>query len=120
MSDDVKLDDVGRRERESVEAFAARRDDIRAKSIERGRQYRLYMRTSARGLEVGLSLVVGAVLGHGVDVWFDCKPWGVLLGFFFGAATSARFIMQMVKEQKALGEKERALEAATQANKDIP
>lgn len=71
--------------------------------------------TSGRALQVGSDLVagvvVGGLIGYGLDVWFDSKPlWLIVffvLGILAGLANvlrSARILQKEQKEQVARGE----------------
>lgn len=66
--------------------------------------YKTYIRTSAVGLEVGLSVVVGALLGYFADRYFNSRPYGLLTGFVIGILAAAkrlyRFVKDYLKEEK--------------------
>jgi F0F1-type ATP synthase assembly protein I len=66
--------------------------------------YKTYIKTSAVGLEVGLSVVVGALAGYFFDQHFGTRPYGLLIGFLIGAVAAGlrlyRFAQQYLKENK--------------------
>ena len=68
---------------------------------ERGKLMRTYLRTSTQGLEIGLSVAVGAVLGFWLDRKFGWQPWGMLGGLFFGCIAGGRKAYRMVKANAA-------------------
>lgn len=72
-------------------------------------QYRLYLRTSAAGLEFGLSVIVGVLIGFYVDRWLGSAPLGLFLGLGFGLAAGGRTLYRMTKKALAEGEAEEAL-----------
>lgn len=66
--------------------------------------YKSYIKTSAAGLEVGLSVIVGAVGGYFFDSYVGTKPYGLLVGFVIGVLAAARklysFSRDYLKEDK--------------------
>ncbi len=60
--------------------------------------YRVFIRTSAIGLEVGLSIVVGFFLGHTVDRYAGTKPWGSIIGFVFGVLAAGKTLYTFSKK----------------------
>lgn len=53
---------------------------------ERGRAVTSLAHLSTAGLAFGLSVILGAAVGYGVDTWLDTSPWGFLAGFLLGLA----------------------------------
>jgi F0F1-type ATP synthase assembly protein I len=74
-----------------IERFQAKR----RKRLERGEQYRTYMRWSGRALEVPVSVVVGLLLGRFIGHTFNVEPWGTWLGLFFGVAAAVRALYRI-------------------------
>ncbi len=60
--------------------------------------YRTYLRTSAVGLEFGLSIVVGALLGYFADKYFDSAPWGLLIGVIIGSIAAGKRLYIFAKK----------------------
>lgn len=65
---------------------------------ERAKTYQVYIRTSAIGLEVGLSIIVGAVAGYFADDFFGTKPYGVLFGLVAGVLAAAKTLYGFVQK----------------------
>ncbi len=59
-----------------------------------------YLRTSTQGMEVGLSVVVGALLGFWLDRKIGTQPWGMLAGLFFGCLAAGRKMWRIVQRQR--------------------
>tara|TARA_B100000315_G_scaffold259650_2_gene316511 strand:+ start:7498 stop:7713 length:216 start_codon:yes stop_codon:yes gene_type:complete len=36
------------------------------------------------GLALVATVIVGAVLGYGIDLWLESAPWAMIVGVFFG------------------------------------
>ncbi|MEE2757557.1 MAG: AtpZ/AtpI family protein [Myxococcota bacterium] len=49
-------------------------------------------RYASIGLELGVSVVIGLLLGRWVEQQWDVAPWGVLLGISLGFAAAIRSI----------------------------
>jgi F0F1-type ATP synthase assembly protein I len=60
------------------------------KSSEKAELYRTYVKTSAVGLELTLSVGVGMVVGYFVDRHFESAPVGLIVGFLLGVAAAVR------------------------------
>lgn len=60
--------------------------------------YKSYIKTSAVGLEIGLSIVVGALAGYLFDGYFDTRPYGLLFGFLVGALAAAKRLYMFSKQ----------------------
>jgi ATP synthase protein I len=50
----------------------------------RGQSVTALAHLSSAGLAFGLSVILGAALGYGIDSLLGSSPWGFLLGFLFG------------------------------------
>jgi F0F1-type ATP synthase assembly protein I len=74
-----------------------RRLRLRADVEEKGREYRQMLRAHVGGLEVGLSVVVGALLGFWVDHRWETKPWGTLVGLGFGMLAAGMTVWRLAK-----------------------
>jgi len=60
--------------------------------------YKTYIRTSAVGLEVGLSVVVGALLGYFADRHFNIRPYGLITGFVIGVLAASKRLYKFAKD----------------------
>ena len=78
----------------------AARHGAREKGRARGRELRKYMRTSASAYEIGLSVVVGMVMGLFVDKWFDTAPWGFLWFSLAGVLNVIRTVYILVRKMR--------------------
>lgn len=66
--------------------------------------YRTYIKTSAVGLEFGLSIGIGALLGYFADKYFDSSPYGLLLGIVLGSVAGVKRLYIFVKSYLAKDE----------------
>ena len=48
------------------------------------------------GLELVVAVVVGAVLGYGIDRWLGSEPWAIIVGMFLGGITGMLNIYRTV------------------------
>src|SRR5688500_648351 len=78
-----------------------RRMRLRKQAEAKGEAYRSLLKTHVGGMEVGLSVVVGALLGYWVDSAWDTSPWGTLAGLGFGIAAGARALYRISKKSLA-------------------
>ena len=52
---------------------------------------------STLGLEMGLSVAVGAVIGYYIDKWLNTEPWFLLIFFLFGVVAGFRSLYRALK-----------------------
>ncbi|MEM7495349.1 MAG: AtpZ/AtpI family protein [Myxococcota bacterium] len=69
----------------------------RHRQSDKARLYKTYISTSAVGLEVVLSVGIGALFGLWLDNRFGRHPWGLLFGFVVGIAAAARRLVHFAK-----------------------
>jgi len=74
----------------------------------KARSFYRMARYSSIGLELGVSVVIGLLIGWWIDIKFDCGPWGLLGGLGVGFAAAIRSIARTLNE---LAEEEAAEEA---------
>ena len=71
---------------------------------ERGKPIQSYLRYSAVGIELGLSVLVGLFVGKYLDDWLGTKPWLLLLFLILGVVAGFRSIIRaarrMMQEEK--------------------
>ena len=103
------------------ETSLERRLRVQREVQEKAAQYRLYLRTSAAGLEFGLSIVVGVLIGYGADRYLGSAPWGLLLGLAAGLAAGIRGLYRMVQQNLASDDDVAAAEdeAAASERRDV-
>jgi ATP synthase protein I len=61
-------------------------------------KFRKYLRFSTVGLELGLSVIVGLLIGQYLDEKFGTEPWLLLLFLIFGMAAGFRSIFRLLKD----------------------
>lgn len=70
---------------------------------EKAEMYRAYLKASVIGIEVALSIAIGAGGGYLCDRYFQSEPWGMLIGFLIGVAAAGKrlylFSKDYLKEQ---------------------
>ena len=52
------------------------------------------------GTEFVAAVVVGSIIGFILDVWFDTKPWLIIVFFFIGAAAGMSNIVKTAKKMQ--------------------
>jgi ATP synthase protein I len=76
------------------EKFSDKMSEWRKNQVE---TYREYVRTSAVGLEFGLSIVVGSLLGYFADRYFNTAPYGLIVGIVIGSIAAGKRMWTFVK-----------------------
>lgn len=72
-------------------------DKLKEWQISQSKAYRTYIKTSAVGLEFGLSIGVGALLGYFFDKYFASSPYGLLVGIVIGSIAAVKRLWMFVK-----------------------
>ena len=54
-------------------------------------------RMSSLGLEIGLSIALGAWIGHFLEQKFAFEPWGLLAGTLLGVAAAGRSLYRATR-----------------------
>lgn len=68
-----------------------------------------YLRFSTVGLELGLSVIIGLVVGQFLDGYFGTEPWLLLLFLLFGMGAGFRSVYRALRNlQRELDEEERS------------
>ncbi len=78
--------------------------DLRPGRIFKGGAH--WLRYSSLGLEMGVSIVIGLLLGLWLDKVFGTKPWLTILFLLFGMAAGFKNVFQLMKEMESGGEKD--------------
>ena len=58
----------------------------------------------AVGLEMGISVVIGYLVGHYLDLWLDTEPIFTIIWICFGLGAAAKALLVTYKRAKKLGE----------------
>jgi ATP synthase protein I len=64
---------------------------------DKGKLIRQIASYSTLGLEMGLSVAVGAVIGYYIDKWLNTEPWFLIIFFIFGAAAGFKSLYRVLK-----------------------
>ncbi len=56
------------------------------------------LRASSVGIEMGLSVGIGLLIGYFMDQWLGTRPWLMLLWLVFGMIAGFRGVMRAVRE----------------------
>jgi len=64
---------------------------------DKGKLIRQIASYSTLGLEMGLSVVVGAVIGYYLDKWLKTEPWLLIIFFLFGVVAGFRSLYRALK-----------------------
>jgi ATP synthase protein I len=67
---------------------------------ETGRLIKQLATYSTLGLEMGLSVAVGAAMGYYADRWLKTGPWLLFIGICFGAAAGFRSLYRAMKRME--------------------
>ena len=59
-----------------------------------------YIKASSLGLEMGLSVIIGSMIGYWLDEQWHTKPWMTIIWFFIGCAASIKAVLRYIKKQK--------------------
>ncbi|OGG95353.1 MAG: hypothetical protein A2508_05330 [Candidatus Lambdaproteobacteria bacterium RIFOXYD12_FULL_49_8] len=63
---------------------------------------------SSVGIEMGLSVAVGALIGYGLDKWLGTEPYMLFLWFFAGVGASFSALYRTLQKLKADNATEKA------------
>lgn len=64
---------------------------------DKGKLIRQIASYSTLGLEMGLSVAVGAIIGYYLDKWLDTGPWFLIIFLIFGAIAGFRSLYRALK-----------------------
>jgi ATP synthase protein I len=64
---------------------------------DKGKIFRQIASYSTLGLEMGLSVAVGAILGYYLDKWLHTDPWLLIVFLIFGAIAGYRSLYRALK-----------------------
>lgn len=83
---------------------SSRRADGRADPAARtGKKLYEGLNSSSVGLELGLSVLIGFVIGYFLDDYFGTTPWLMLLWIGFGLAAGFRGVMRAIAKEDKRG-----------------
>ncbi|HXV73509.1 MAG TPA: AtpZ/AtpI family protein [Sphingomonadales bacterium] len=70
-----------------LDELARKLDALRAGETPRGRKDSLALAKAYRtGIELLAGVVIGTLIGYGLDSWLGTSPWMLILFFFLGVA----------------------------------
>lgn len=64
---------------------------------DKGKVIRQIASYSTLGLEMGLSVAVGAAIGYYLDKWLDTEPWFLIIFLLFGVVAGFRSLYRAMK-----------------------
>jgi ATP synthase protein I len=64
---------------------------------DRGKLIRQIASYSTLGLEMGLSVAVGAIIGYYLDKWLHTEPWLLIVFLIFGVIAGFRSLYRALK-----------------------
>ena len=101
-------------------SYMADKKAAREAGREKGKLYRNYMLNSVSGLEVGVGVAAGAIIGLWLDKKFGWSPWGVIGGVIAGCIHSVRVLYSLYLKSQREEEREQAErdQAATNASNE--
>jgi len=65
-----------------------------------GSDWNFLRRYANLGIEMVVSVLIGAWGGHSLDEWLGTSPWFFLLGFLFGTASGFLSIVRLIASEK--------------------
>lgn len=60
--------------------------------------YKIYIKTSAIGLEVGLYIIIGSLLGYFFDKKYHTSPFGLIFGVLIGGIGAIKTLWKFAKD----------------------
>jgi ATP synthase protein I len=67
---------------------------------DKGRVIRQIASYSTLGLEMGLSVAAGAIIGYYLDKWLHTEPWLLIVFLIFGAIAGFRSLYRALKRMQ--------------------
>jgi F0F1-type ATP synthase assembly protein I len=64
-----------------------------------------WMRYANIGIEMMVSVLIGAFGGYGLDYLFHAKPWLMIIGFIFGSAAGFRSLFRLLEQENKRNQK---------------
>jgi len=61
--------------------------------------FREWMRHANIGIEMMVSVLIGAFGGYGLDYLFHTKPWLMIVGFILGSIAGFRSLFQLLNKE---------------------
>jgi F0F1-type ATP synthase assembly protein I len=69
------------------------------------KEYRRVMyQFSFIGIEFGVAIILGYLLGHWIDEQLDSAPWGMLIVLALSLTAAGRDFVRVIKKAKKIGE----------------
>jgi ATP synthase protein I len=61
--------------------------------------FREWMRCGNLGIEIFVSVLIGAFGGYGLDYLFHTKPWLMIVGFILGSVAGFRSLFRLLNQE---------------------
>ena len=61
--------------------------------------FREWMRYGNLGIEIFVSVLIGAFGGYGLDTLFHTKPWLMIVGFILGSVAGFRSLFRLLHQE---------------------
>jgi ATP synthase protein I len=62
-------------------------------------EIREWMRYANIGIEMMVSVLIGAFGGYGLDILLHTKPWLMIVGFILGSVAGFRSLFQLLEKE---------------------
>ncbi|MCB2114157.1 MAG: AtpZ/AtpI family protein [Parvularculaceae bacterium] len=106
------MNDGAKQDPPSLDEFSKRLDAARGAGNEKENSRRTGSVALGRAMRVGsellAALIVGALLGWGLDTAFHSRPWFLLVGILFGFAAGVMNVNRAFKESSDETQKDQA------------
>ncbi|RPJ11688.1 MAG: AtpZ/AtpI family protein [Deltaproteobacteria bacterium] len=61
--------------------------------------FKEWMRYSSLGIEMAVSVLIGAFGGYGLGALFHTKPWLMIVGFILGSVAGFRSLFRLLDQE---------------------
>jgi ATP synthase protein I len=85
---------------------------VHAPAAVKGKRTYNALNASSVGLEMGISVGLGALIGYYLDKWLGTQPWMMLLWLLFGLVAGFRGVFRAVARAEAAAQEDDQIEEA--------